>query len=91
MSIHASAWPPNRVPMWLVWLGKTISAMRTSVGGTTSGVAVMAVGRAVGSTRMIRQRPQTKSPGSAGAFWVRVERLDQNDMSKDTSPFTPTW
>ncbi|KAG0918031.1 hypothetical protein G6F32_016436 [Rhizopus arrhizus] len=43
LSIHASAWPPNRVPRWLVWLGKTISAMRTSVGGTVSGIGVMAV------------------------------------------------
>ncbi|MNU10072.1 hypothetical protein D3C72_2570140 [compost metagenome] len=36
--------------MWLVWLGKTISAMRTSVGGTVSGMGVMGAVRVWGET-----------------------------------------
>src|SRR5690606_38137482 len=33
LSIQASAVPPNRVPRWLVWSGKTISSSRASVLG----------------------------------------------------------
>src|SRR5690606_26711503 len=32
MSIHASAWPPNSVPRWLVWSGNTICCRRASTG-----------------------------------------------------------
>src|SRR5690606_15730020 len=39
LSIHASAWPPNSVPRWLVWSGKTISSRRASVAGAVSPVS----------------------------------------------------
>src|SRR3990170_8434724 len=35
-SIILSAWPPKRVPMWFVWSGKTMRAMRTSGPGSST-------------------------------------------------------
>src|SRR6187431_683434 len=36
LSIHASAWPPNSVPRWFVWSGKTISSSRASTTGAAA-------------------------------------------------------
>src|SRR6187431_935792 len=44
MSIHASAWPPNSVPKWLVWSGNTMCSKRASSG---SGIAAIISGMCV--------------------------------------------
>src|SRR5690606_12799939 len=78
MSIHASAWPPNSVPRWLVWSGKTICGSRASTG--RCGVSPAGMWMRAPGNRENRGRVSAADPGQEGDVHVVARGLGRVDQ-----------